>query len=128
MFMQIFIVGLFFALAWRHSRQKAVAPTLFIVTTIERGPVNDDFLFCDQCGSRVAMWSRNALTGKLCWFGRDHESVEIGEQPSRFSWTCSCGRVTEIEDSVPAPAAKESARILQFDPTRRKGRKRHAGD
>ncbi|HKF93748.1 MAG TPA: hypothetical protein VKB53_14100 [Gammaproteobacteria bacterium] len=49
-------------------------------------PVDSDFLFCGNCGARVAMRLTNMLTGKLCWFGHDYTSVEIVKQPQPISW------------------------------------------
>jgi hypothetical protein len=84
--------------------------------------MDPDLLYCDRCGARLAMRFRNALTGRLCWFGRDTQSVELTETPQTINWVCTCGFVTEITDSVPKEAAPKRCAVVAFDQSRRRKR------
>ena len=102
----------------------------FIITPIAGEPMTDDLIYCNQCGRRLAMRFRLAITGRLCWSGRNGEIVELRELPNgtsdSFDWLFSCGHTTTIEDRLPDAAPKQKATVLKFDPSRRQ--KRKSGD
>jgi hypothetical protein len=86
--------------------------------------MDGDLIYCDHCGARVAMRYRHAITGRLCWAGREHAVVEIGETPHTLSWTCNCGHVTAVTDSAPkdsAPKKKGDIINVDFKQWRRRG-------